>query len=110
GLPEVRQRIETAYGCKLYDMGAALGISCDYPEYQGMHSVGDDFMIFELVDPDTKAPLPFEHGQRGEAVYTTLSEGAWTWVRHSPGDIMEIATDDCPCGRSGFRYRVVGRV
>ncbi len=110
GLPEVRQRIETAYGCKLYDMGAALGISCDYPDYQGMHSVGDDYMIFELVDPDTKEPLPFEHGQRGEAVYTTLSEGAWTWVRHSPGDIMEIMTDDCPCGRSGFRYRVVGRV
>lgn len=110
GLPEVRQRIESAYGCKLYDMGAALGISCDYPEYQGMHSVGDDFMIFELVDPNTKVPLPFEHGQRGEAVYTTLSEGAWTWVRNSPGDIMEIATDDCPCGRSGFRYRVVGRV
>lgn len=110
GLPDVRQRIESAYGCKLYDMGAALGISCDHPEYQGMHYLADDSMIFELVDPDTKEPLPFEHGQRGEAVYTILEDGAWTWMRHSPGDIMEIATDPCPCGRSGFRYKVVGRV
>ncbi len=110
GVPEVRQRIESAFGCKLYDMGAALGISCGHETYQGMHSVGDDFMIFELVDPDSKAPLPFEHGQRGEAVYTIIGGEAWTWVRHSPGDIMEVYTEPCLCGSSGFRYRVVGRV
>ena len=109
GLPDVRQRIESAYGCRLFDVGAALGVSCAHEEYQGMHQVGDDFMIFELVDPDSKEPLPFEHGQRGEAVYTTIDGGALGRVRHSMGDIMEIYTEPCPCGLSGFRYKVVGR-
>ena len=109
GMPEVRKRIESAYGCRLFDCGAALGVSCDHEEYQGMHQVADDFVIFELVDPDTKAPLPFENGQRGEAVYTFIEGGGWGWMRHSMGDIMEIYTEPCPCGLSGFRYKVVGR-
>ena len=109
GVPEVRQRIESAYGCRLYDCGAALGISCHHEEYQGMHQVGDDFLIFELVDPDTKAPLPFENGQRGEAVYSQIEGGGLAWMRRSMGDIMEVYTDPCPCGQSGFRYKLVGR-
>jgi len=31
------------------------------------------------------------------------------WVRQSMGDIHQVFTDPCPCGRSGFRYKVVGR-
>lgn len=110
GIPEIRKRIETGYNARLYDFGAALGVSCNHPEYQGMHQVADDFMIVELVDPDTKAPLPFEHGQRGEALMTMIEGEGWAyWVRFSPGDIFEIYTEPCPCGSSGFRYRVVGR-
>ncbi|MFH1091454.1 MAG: AMP-binding protein, partial [Pseudomonadota bacterium] len=45
GLPEVRRRIESAFNCKLFDCGAALGISCPHEEYQGMHQVGEDFMF-----------------------------------------------------------------
>jgi phenylacetate-CoA ligase len=109
GVPEVRQRIESAFGCRLFDVGAAPGISCAHEEYQGMHFVADDFVIFELVDPNTKQPLLLENGQRGEAVFTFIEGGGWGWVRHSMGDIMEIYTEPCPCGLSGFRYKVVGR-
>ena len=110
-LPEVRRRIESAYGCKLYDVGAAMGISCDHPEYQGMHQVGDDFMILDLVDPETKEPLPFVDGQQGEAVFTGIDGDAFGLVfRGAPGDIMQVFTEPCPCGLSGFRYKVVGRV
>ena len=109
GMPQVRQKIESAYGARLFDLGAALGVSCWHEEYQGMHQVGDDFQIFELVHPDTKEPLPFKNGQQGEAVYTMIDGGGWGWVRHSMGDIMEIYTEPCPCGLSGFRYKVVGR-
>ena len=110
GIPEVRQKIENSYKARLYDFGAALGVSCNHPEYQGMHQVADDFMIVELVNPDTKEPLPFEHGQRGEALMTMIDGDGWAyWVRFSPGDIFEVYTEPCACGLSGFRYKVVGR-
>ena len=109
GIPAVRQRIESAYGARLFEWGGSLGISCSHPEYQGMHYVGDDLSIFELVDPGSKEPLPFEDGQRGMTAYTRLEGGGFGWVRHSMGDIMEVYTAPCPCGLSGFRYKVVGR-
>ena len=109
GIPEVRKKIESAYGAKLFDVGGALGVSCGHEEYQGLHQIGEDFMIVELVDPDTKAPLPFEDGQKGEALFTMIDGDAWLGVRISPGDIMQIFTAPCPCGASGFRYKIVGR-
>jgi phenylacetate-CoA ligase len=109
GLPEVRQKIESAYGARLYDMGGAFGVSCNHKEYQGIHQVGDDFMIVELVDPGTKDPLPFEDGQKGEALFTIIDGDALMGVRMSPGDIYEVRTSPCPCGQSGWRYKIIGR-
>lgn len=109
GIPEVRRRIEEAFGAKLYDTGAGFGISCDYPEYQGMHHVADDTIYFELVDPDTLAPVPFENGAKGMPVQTTLDGDGFLWFRETIGDICQVFTDPCPCGQSGFRYKVIGR-
>ncbi len=110
GIPEVRRRIESAYGGKLYDLGAGIGVSCDHPEYQGMHWVGDDLAIYELMDPDTHEPIALADGARGEAVFTTLVGGGLGWTRLTLGDIHEVRVSPCPCGRTGFRYRIVGRV
>ena len=74
-----------------------------------MHWVGDDLCYYELVDPDTKEPLPIEDGAKGEAVFTHLKGDGWIMVRQSLGDIHQVFTEPCPCGRSGFRYKVVGR-
>lgn len=109
GIPEVRQRIESAYGASLYDHGGGYGISCDHSEYQGMHHIADDKLIFELVDPDSHEPLPFEHGASGLAVQTTLEAEGMLWMRETFGDIVQVFTDPCPCGLSGWRYKVVGR-
>ncbi len=110
GLPAVRQRIETAYGAKLYDCGAGLGVSCAHAEYQGMHWIGDDLAIYELIDPATHEPVPLEDGAEGEAVFTTLVGGGFGWTRLSLGDVHRVQTSPCPCGQTGFRYRIVGRV
>lgn len=110
GIPEIRKRIETAYGARLFDMGAAFGGSCDYPEYQGMHFVLDDRCYYELVDPRTKEPIPLEDGASGEAVFTTLDAEGFTWFRQSLGDVHQVFVNPCPCGRSGFRYKVTGRI
>jgi phenylacetate-CoA ligase len=109
GIPEVRRKIENGYKAKLYDSGAGFGISCDYPEYQGMHHVADDTVLFELVDPDTYEPVPFEHGAKGMPVQTTLEGEGFLWFRETIGDVCQVFTEPCPCGLTGFRYKVVGR-
>lgn len=109
GIPEVKKKLEAAYGAKIFDIGAGLGFSCNHPEYRGMHWHGDDLAYYELVDPDTKQPVPFENGARGEMLMTTLGADGLVAVRESAGDVHEILTEPCACGLSGFRYKVVGR-
>ena len=110
GIPAVREKIERAYGATLHDHGGGLGISCACAEYQGMHHIGDDYVLMELVDPDTLRPIPITHGARGMPVYTTLEHEGMLWVRETFGDIFEVLTEPCQCGCSGFRYKVIGRV
>jgi len=110
GIPEVRRRIESAYGGKLYDAGAGFGVSCDHPEYQGMHWVGDDLCMYELMDPATHEPVALADGAEGEAVFTTLVGGGYGWTRLSLGDIHRVTVSPCPCGATGLRYRIIGRV
>ena len=109
GVPEWRKRIEESFGAKLLDTGAGHGVSCDHPEYQGMHWLGDDLCIYELVDQDTREPIPLEDGARGEAVFTNIEGDGWSWLRTSLGDIHEVTMSPCPCGRTGFRFHVIGR-
>ncbi len=109
GIPAVRQKLEGAYGCRIFDGGAGFGFSCDHDEYQGMHWVADDLCYYELVDPETKAPIPMEDGAKGEAVFTMLVGDGFVWMRQSMGDIHQVFTEPCPCGRTGFRYKVIGR-
>ena len=109
GIPEVRERIESAYGARLFDVGAGLGVSCAHPEYQGMHWVGDDLCLYELVDPATQQSIPLTDGAEGEAVFTSLTGGGFGWTRISLGDVHRVEVSPCPCGHTGFRYRIVGR-
>jgi len=109
GIPEVKEKLEKAYGCRIFDVGGGNGFSCDHEEYQGMHWLVDDLCYYELVDPETKAPIPIENGAQGEAVFTTFDTDAWVFLRQSLGDLHQVFTEPCPCGRSGFRYKVVGR-
>ncbi len=109
GIPAVKQKLENAYGCRIFDAGAGFGFSCDHEEYQGMHWVAEDLVYYELVDPETKAPIPMEDGAKGEAVFTMLVGDGFVWMRQSMGDIHQVFTEPCPCGRTGFRYKVIGR-
>jgi phenylacetate-CoA ligase len=114
GLPDVRKKIEGAYGCKLYDSaGGGWGIqyvSCDAKNYQGMHSVSDDYHIwYDLVDPDTKEPLEVKNGVIGEAVFTSIDQEASPAMRYAIGDIIQYFTEPCECGLPGNRLRILGR-
>ena len=62
GIPEVRMRLEHEYGARVFDLGAGYGVSCDCAEYQGMHWVADDYCYYELVNPETQEPSPWNTG------------------------------------------------
>ena len=112
GIPEIRARLEEAYGGTVLDVGAGYGCSCAHPVYQGMHWVADDHCLYELVDPVTFEPVSFADGARGLACFTPLEPESGLFFHHlrvSMNDIHQVSTGPCPCGRSGFRYRIVGR-
>ncbi len=111
GIPEVREKLETEYGAKVFDLGGGYGCSCDHPVYQGMHWIADDKAYYELIDPETKKPVPLEHGATGVMVGTSLNPPAAVWfdLRFTMMDIHQVFTEPCPCGASGFRYKIVGR-
>ncbi|MEH6518225.1 MAG: hypothetical protein V7742_16235 [Halioglobus sp.] len=112
GIPEIRERLEADYGASVIDVGAGYGVSCECPEYQGMHWIADDHCYYELVDPETFEPVAMENGATGLGVFTPLEPEATIYfsnLRYTLNDIHQVFTDPCPCGRSGFRYKIVGR-
>lgn len=112
GIPEVRARLESEYGARVFDVGAGYGVSCDCPQYQGMHWVADDYCHYELVDPETHEPVAMEHGAMGIAVFTPLEPESAIFfanLRISLNDVHQVFTEPCPCGNSGFRYKIIGR-
>ena len=114
GIPHVREAIATAFGAKVYDMlGGAHGVmccSCDAEPYAGMHVLGQDTAITtQLVDQETKDPIPLVEGATGERVKTSLRWQAQPQLRASVGDVYQVHTETCSCGVEGLRIRVLGR-
>jgi len=113
GIPAIRERIEELWGVKCCEMlgGADLGVAywaeCD--EQSGMHMVGMDHIITELLDNESGKIIPFEDGARGEMIYTAIGRQASPLVRFRSGDHIEVLGATCSCGRTGPKIRCVGR-
>src|SRR4029453_2411923 len=106
--------IEEAFGARVHDMlGGAHGVmcaSCEAPDCVGMHLLGEDTaVVTQLVDPESKRPIPLADGAIGERVKTSLRWEAQPQLRASVGDVYEVLTAPCSCGRPGPRVRVIGR-
>ncbi len=115
GIPAVRERLMSAYGAMIYDVtGGAWHngtVSCNCRDYHGMHQMGEDYSFrWDLIDPETKKPLPLSNGAIGEVVHTGLEYEAGPAFRYAIGDIIRLHTGECPgCGRSGTRMEILGR-
>lgn len=116
GIPEVKERLESAYGARVYDYwapgGLGFGMSCDSDEYHGLHCYAPDYNTFQddLVDPFTKEPIDIVDGVEGELVHTSLERDATPVIRYAYGDIVRVITKECPaCGFKGKRLKFVGR-
>ena len=111
-VPGYRERIEETWGMVARDQYGTgeLGLhsgECD--ERQGVHFGGTGIAIAELIDPDTGEVLPFTDGQQGEVVYTSIHREACPLLRMRSHDLMQVFTEPCRCGRTTFRFRILGR-
>lgn len=113
--PDFRRRLEEVWG--FAPRNANYGVSDVLSNFAGqcaeetdLHFLAGDVLYPELVEPESGAPLAIEAGREGELVLTHLEKECQPLVRFRTGDIVRITgVEPCKCGRTGFRFRVVGR-
>jgi phenylacetate-CoA ligase len=113
GEPAFRAQLEEGWGATVTeamgigDIGVSLWGECE--EQDGMHLGARGFVHAELIDPETEAALPMDHGASGELVLTHLKHRAAPLLRFRTRDHVEVRMSPCACGRTGPRIRCVGR-
>ena len=109
---KMRNRIANELGVELHDIyglteiyGPGIGINCEAQE--AMH-VWDDYLYFEIIDPETGEIVP--DGKSGELVITTLVKEGAPLIRYRTHDLTRFVVGECPCGASYPRIeRLIGR-
>lgn len=113
--PNVRARMEETWGIRAMDANfgmadilSIMGSECEYR--QGLHFHAQGAVAVELIEPETGVPLAITDGAEGELVYTHLLKEAQPLVRYRARDVVRIlGTGPCACGRTSFRFRILGR-
>lgn len=113
---EVRKLLSKGFGgahiCDQTGGGHSFqGAECVEPPevYSGMHFTSADHCLLELVDPHSKEPIDIEEGAVGEMVMTFLEWEGTPFQRYAYGDLLQVFTTPCHCGRTGLRFKIVGR-
>ena len=113
GVPEIRKKLEEEFGARvtegLGNSDAAPVIFGECPYQQGMHFNAQEYIVCELIDPDTGAVREMKDGAQGELVYTLIDRECSPVVRFRTRDRINVWTSRCECGRTSFRIRCVGR-
>ena len=111
-VPGYREAIEQTWGMRAFDMYGTGELALHSGEClyrNGVHYGGTGFAVMELIDPDTGNVLPFEDGAEGEVVLTSIRRQACPLQRMRSHDLMQVFTEPCACGRTSFRFKVLGR-
>jgi phenylacetate-CoA ligase len=113
GLTALRAGIERDWGASVVDtfgmsdVWSTMGGSCGAGE--GLHLTVGDHAVLELIDPDSGDALELADGATGELAWTHLGREASPLLRYRSGDLAQVWTSPCECGRSGLRIRIDGR-
>jgi phenylacetate-CoA ligase len=112
-VPGVKRRIEEAWGARCFDHAGATEVGawafdCEAREPCAIHLNETEF-VFEMIDPQTGESV--REGTRGEIVITTLGRAGMPVLRYRTGDMAEMTTERCACGRTLARIKggVLGR-
>jgi len=113
GIPSIRRKLQEDYQCRvtegLGNSDAAPIIFGECPYQQGMHFCAQEFIVCELIDPDTGEVLEMRDRAEGELVYTLIDRECCPLVRFRTHDRVVVWTSRCECGRTSFRVRCLGR-
>jgi phenylacetate-coenzyme A ligase PaaK-like adenylate-forming protein len=89
------------------DIWSTMGGACG--EGDGLHLTVSEHAVLELVDPDSGELVELEDGAGGELVWTHLRREASPLLRYRSGDLAQVWTSPCACGRAEPRIRIDGR-
>ncbi len=102
-------KITEKWDIKLFSTYASTEMSTAFTECE--HAVGGhhhpELIIVEVLDEQN---IPVKEGEPGELTFTTLGIEAMPLVRFKTGDIVQLHTKPCACGRNTLRVGpVIGR-
>lgn len=113
GQAPIREKLETLWGATSREMLGGTDLGCTFwgecAEGKGMHMLFPDLVIAELIDPVSGQVVPIKEGAEGEVVYTALGRQASPLLRFRSRDHVVVTGTDCPCGRTGYTIRCIGR-
>jgi len=111
-LANVRRSIEGAWGSTCFDHAGATeagawAFACQ--RAPGAMHLNEAEFIFEVIDSRTGEQM--EEGRRGELVITNLDRAGMPVLRYRTGDLVEMTSAACGCGRTFARINggVLGR-
>lgn len=111
-VPNVKRRIEEAWGARCFDHAGATEVGAwafDCQAEDGAIHLNELEFLFEIIDPQTCQAV--DEGMRGELVITTLGRAGMPVLRYRTGDLVELTSEPCECGRTLARIKggVLGR-
>ncbi len=103
-IPATRERIESAWGARLFDHWGmteigALAVEC-VENPAGLHVLETE-CICEILDPQTHEPVA--PGEVGELIITNLGRVGSPLLRYRTGDLVRADQRPCACGRELLR-------
>jgi phenylacetate-CoA ligase len=113
GVRAMREALQSTWGAKAYE---SMGISevgmmfSECSEQNGMHWIAQEFLLPEIIHPETAEVLPLEKGVEGELVVTSLSKEANPLIRYRTKDMVRVIETTCTCGRTSPKMIISGRV
>ncbi|MFC1867503.1 phenylacetate--CoA ligase family protein [Thermodesulfobacteriota bacterium] len=112
-IPSTKKRMEEAWGARVYDHAGATETgawSYECSEQPGGLHVNEALFLVEIEDIETGETI-HEPGRKGKMIITALDRQAMPCIRFDSKDIIEWASEPCPCGRTFrlIRGGVIGR-
>lgn len=83
-----------------------LGFQCIYSK-GSEHHLHEKLHHLEVVDLENDSPV--NDGETGRFLFTSLVRHGQSLNRYEIGDVGKILIGDCPCGRKGKRFELLGR-
>lgn len=113
GIPAIRSGLQEHWGAMCCEVMGGTDLGCVYwaeaEDQRGMYFVAPDFILAELIDPETGQPVPWKEGASGELVYSALQREASPVLRFRSGDHVTVTAMGGPGGRTTPAIRCFGR-